>query len=82
MMIIILFDSCRLSLPVGSFTVVTYPTHPAAHPRSGLAARSDEQLSDKIRTVLKVYISLCVLLWWKKWNCVRRPFVYLFIYFF
>jgi len=58
MTVIILCDSCRLSLPVGSFTVLTYPIHPTAHPRSGLAARSDEQFSDKIRTILKLYISV------------------------
>lgn len=81
MTVIILCDNSRLLLPVGSFTVLTYPTHPTAHPRSGLAARIDEQLSDKITTILKLYISLCVVLWWKKWNCCAGwPFVYLFIF--
>ena len=71
---IILCDNCVLSLPVNLFTVLTYPTHPTAYPRNGLAARYGEKLSDKVRTILKSYISLCDVLYRNTW-CVQvlRP---------
>ncbi len=51
---ITLCENCVLSLPVNLFTVLTYPTHPTAYPRNGLAARYGEKLSDKVRTILKL----------------------------
>jgi hypothetical protein len=42
---IILFDNCRLSLPVGFLVVLRYHTHPTAQMRGGIAAGNDQRKS-------------------------------------
>ena len=67
---ITLCENCLLSLPVDLSAVLTYPTQPTAYPRNGLAERNDEKLSDKVRTILKLQISLCDVLYRNTW-CVQ-----------
>jgi hypothetical protein len=60
--VIILSDNYQLQLPVGSFTVLTWPSQLTAHTRGGVAAESDKrQLPDKMKDRRSIVITLSTL---------------------